>query len=77
MFLHSFIALASKLKEFSNYLPILPNFSKEVSQLTDWHIQQITNYLDLVYKHSREASKKFQKDISSRTGDIIIFVYFQ
>ena len=48
-----------------------PNFSKAVSQtnrLTD--IQEIRKHLEIVYKHIRNVSKKIQKDISSRTGDI-------
>ena len=38
------------------------------TRLTD--IQKNQNYLELVYQHVRNASKKFQKDISSRTGDM-------
>ena len=52
-------------------IPIWPYFIKEVNQekdLTD--IQKISNYLELVYKHTRNVSKRFQKDISSRTKDI-------
>ena len=37
-------------------------------QVTD--IQEIQNYLKLVYKRPRNVSKRFQKDISSRTKDI-------
>ena len=33
-------------------------------------MQEIQNYLELVYKHPRNVTKKFQKDISSRTKDI-------
>ena len=33
-------------------------------------IQKNQNYLEPVYKHLRIISKTFQKDISSRTGDI-------
>merc|ERR1711954_465142 len=51
--------------EISQYLC---NFSKKVTQLTD--IQEICNYLELVYKHPRNVSKRFQKDSSSRTKDI-------
>ena len=36
--------------------------------LTD--IQEIWNYLELVYKHPKNVSRKFEKDSSSRTGDI-------
>ena len=39
-----------------------------MNRLTD--IQEIGNYLELVYKHPRNVTKKFQKDISSRTKDI-------
>ena len=45
-------------------------FSKGVTQWAD--IQENQNHLDLVYIHSRKASKNFQKDISSRTRDISI-----
>ena len=34
------------------------------------NIQEIQTYLELVYKHPRNVSKRFQKDISSRTKDI-------
>ena len=37
-------------------------------------IQEIWNYLEIVYKYPRNVYKKFQKDISSGTGDIPIFV---
>ena len=30
----------------------------------------LINYLELVYKHPRNVSKRFQKDISSKTKDI-------
>ena len=40
---------------------------------TFW-IQEICNYLEKVYKHLRTVPKKFQKDISFRTGDIPKFV---
>ena len=33
-------------------------------------IQKIQNYLEPVYQHIRNVSKKILKDISSRTGDI-------
>ena len=36
--------------------------------LTD--IKEICNYLELVYKHPRNVSKRFQKDISYRTKDM-------
>ena len=51
------------------------NFSKEVSKLTDK--QENLNFLEPVYQHPRNATENFQKDISSRTGDIPIFVQFQ
>ena len=41
---------------------------KPTNRLTD--IQEVKNYVDLVYKDSRKASQKIQKDISSRTEDI-------
>ena len=37
-------------------------------------IQEIQNDLEIVYKHPRIVSKKFQKYISSRTEDIPVFV---
>ena len=46
--------------------------SKPNNRLTDIHDFQ--NYLVQVYNHHRNASKKFQMDISYRTGDIPIFV---
>ena len=51
-----------------------PKNVRKISQhgLTD--IQKICKCLELVYKPLRNVSKKFQKDISSRTGDIPIFV---
>ena len=39
-----------------------------MNRLTD--IQEIGNYLELVYKHPRNVSRKFEKDSSSRTEDI-------
>ena len=54
-------------------IPIFVYFlweSKPTNRLTD--IQEIQNYLDLVYKHPRKAPKEFQWDISSRTGDICL-----
>ena len=39
-----------------------------MNRLTD--IQEIWKYLELVNKHPRNVSKRFQKDISSRTKDI-------
>ena len=41
------------------------------------HIQEIQNHVEIVYQHPRNVSKKNHKDISSRTSDIPIFVYFQ
>ena len=41
--------------------------SQPSKRLTD--IQDIQNYLRLEYKHPRNVSKRFQKDISSRTKD--------
>ena len=49
--------------------------SQPSKRLTD--IQDIQNYLELVYQHPRNVSNKIKKDASSRTGDIPIFVYFQ
>ena len=40
-----------------------------MNRLTD--IQDIWNYSKLVYKHPKNVSRKFEKDSSSRTGDII------
>ena len=40
----------------------------EMNRMTD--IQEIQNHLKLVFKHPRNVSKRFQKDISSRTKDI-------
>ena len=40
-------------------------------------MQEIHIYLELVYKHPRDVSKRFQKDISSRCGDIPKFVWYQ
>ena len=34
-------------------------------------MQEILNYLDLVYKYTGNISRKFEKGSSSRTGDII------
>ena len=45
-----------------------PLGSKPTNRLTD--IQEIQNYLELMYKHPRNVCKRFQKDISSRTKDI-------
>ena len=39
------------------------------NEQTDRHTE-IWNYLELMYKHPRNVSKMFQKDISSRTKDI-------
>ena len=39
---------------------------------TDRHTRN-PNFLELMYRHPRNVSKKFQKDISSRTGDISTF----
>ena len=33
-------------------------------------IQEFQNYLEIVYKHPRNVSKRFQKDIYSRTKDM-------
>ena len=47
---------------------------KYLSEIFSRHSQDISglfrNYFDIVLKHSRKASKKFQKDISSRARDI-------
>ena len=37
-----------------------------MNRLTD--TQEIRNYLELVYKHSKNVSRKFEKYSSSRTG---------
>ena len=37
---------------------------------THLDVQEICKYLEKVYKHIRNVSKKFQKDFSSRTKDI-------
>ena len=49
--------------------------SMPTTRLTD--IQNIQNYLEIVYQHPRNVSIKIQKDISSRAGDIPKFVRFQ
>ena len=75
MCLKSFIALASKLREFSNYLPIFALFqygSKPTNRLRD--LQEIQNNVENVRNHHRNISKKFQKDILYITGEIFIFV---
>ena len=40
-------------------------------------MQKIQNNFEIVKNYTGNVSKKFQKDISFRTGDINIFVYFQ
>ena len=50
------------------------NFSKELSQLTDWQTYQNLNFLANSVQTFQECLKKIQKDILSRTGDIPIFV---
>ena len=50
-----------------------PNFSKNISQLTDKQTKNC-DYLEIVYKDPRIVAKKFQEDVSSRTGDIHTFV---
>ena len=54
-------------------IPILASF-QQVSKSTNRpkDMQKIYNHLEIVYKHLRKVSKKFQKYISSRTGDISI-----
>ena len=42
--------------------------SMPTTRLTD--IQKNQNYLEPVYQHLRNVSKKFKKNISFRTGDI-------
>ena len=37
-------------------------------RLTD--IQEIWNYLEVVYKHPKNVSRRFEKDRSSKTGDV-------
>ena len=39
--------------------------SEPTNRLT--HMQEILNYLEIVHKHSRNASNRFEKDISSKT----------
>ena len=59
-------------------IPILVQFqsgSKPTNRLTD--IQEIQNNFETVQKYPKNVSKKNQNDISSRTGNIPLFVYFQ
>ena len=46
--------------------------SKPTNRLTD--IQEIHINLEIVQKYPGNVSRKFQKEISSRNGDIFIFV---
>ena len=39
-----------------------------MNRLTD--VQEISNYLKLIYKHPQNISRKFEKDSPSRTWDI-------
>ena len=61
-------------KDISSRAGDIPKFvifhqgSMPTTRLTD--IQTNLNYFDPVYQHLRKVSKKFQKDISFRTGDI-------
>ena len=61
-------------KDISSRAVNIPKFvifhqgSMPTTRLTD--IQTNLNYFDPVYQHLRKVSKKFQKDISFRTGDI-------
>ena len=52
----------------------LSNFGKEVSQLTDWQSYKKFQLLGNGVTTSKECVQKFQKDISSGTGYIPIFV---
>ena len=53
----------------------LCNFSKEVSKLTDGQTYKKSEIIQKkCKKYPRNVSKIFQKDISSGTGDIPIFV---
>ena len=52
-----------------------PHFSKEVSQLKTDRQTKICNYLEKVYNYLRNVSKKFQKDISSRTRYNPLFIF--
>ena len=54
--------------------PYLSNLSKEIAtnRLTD--IKKYQNYLEIVYQSPESVPKKFQIDISSRTGVIYFFV---
>ena len=58
-------------------LSLITNFlygSEVMKRLTD--IQKILNYLELVYKHSKNVSRKFEKYSSSTTGYIPIHFLF-
>ena len=63
-------------KDISSGAGDIPKFvrfhqaSMPTTRLTDIHKNQ--NYLEQLYQHLRNVSKKFQKDISSRTGDILM-----
>ena len=48
--------------------------SKQTNKLID--TQDTCNYLEKVYKHLRNVSKKFQTEISSRRGEIPILAKF-
>ena len=51
----------------------LSNFRKEEGQITDWQTyKKNLNNMEIGQKYPGNVSKKFQKDISSRTGDIPI-----
>ena len=72
------------IQEHQNYLELLTRIpisqeclqknsdryfiQQPTNRLTD--IQEIQNYLEHMYKHPRNVSKRFQKDISSRTKDM-------
>ena len=49
-----------------------PNVSKEERQWAKWQTYKKSgNYLELMCKHCRNVSRKFEKDSSSWSGDII------
>ena len=59
MSLINFRDISHRKLEISLYLF---NFSKKVSQLTDWQTyKKLKKKFDLVFKHSRQTSKKFRK----------------
>ena len=60
----------------TGYIPIFVYFqqgSKITNRLTD--IQEIQTYLEIVYQHPRNLSKKLQKDILSRPGVLYVIAH--